>query len=66
MVDGKVINTETASGQRCYICHATPAEMNVIETVSSRGRIDRFRDFHSVHALLSYELQGAPNYGRTR
>lgn len=38
MIDGKVCNaiTSTASAQTCYVCGATPKEMNDLEKVSKR------------------------------
>jgi len=38
MIDGKVCNaiTSTTSEQRCYICKATPIEMNQIEKIMNK------------------------------
>jgi len=58
MIDGKVFNvvTSTTSAQRCYICKATPIEMNKIEKVINK-EIDpttlRF-GFSTLHAWIRF------------
>lgn len=58
MINGKVCNalTETPSSQTCYICNATPKDMNNIEKVLKRTVIQKNLKFglSSLHAWIRF------------
>lgn len=58
MIDGKVCNaiTYTTSAQRCYICKATPIEMNKIEKVMNKeiDLMTRRFGLSTLHAWIRF------------
>ncbi|XP_028146043.1 uncharacterized protein LOC126891809 [Diabrotica virgifera virgifera] len=58
MIDGKVCNaiTETASSQTCYICKATPKQMNDIEKLLKREVVQENLKFglSTLHAWIRF------------